>query len=99
MSSLVNIPGAIALHLPAKGAEPVPLANGDLNLTLLPAEPPKRPAETVTLSVGSSTFILAKNSPVQRIRSKNEHPSFVFTPAPPEGGQSIGQVRIDMSDS
>ncbi len=99
MTSLVTIPGTVALHLPARGAAPVPMANGDLHLTLLPADPPTRKEDVLTLSVGSSAFVVAKNSPVQRIRSKNEHPSFVFTPAPPEGGQSIGQVRIDMTDS
>lgn len=99
MTSLVSIPGCIALHLPARGAAPVPMANGDLHLTLLPADPPTRKEDVLTLSIGASAFIVAKNSPVQRIQSKNEHPSFVFTPAPPEGGQSIGQVRIDMSDS
>ncbi|BEJ12044.1 hypothetical protein CspHIS471_0205040 [Cutaneotrichosporon sp. HIS471] len=99
MTSLVSIPGCVALHLPARGVAAVPMANGDLHLTLLPADPPSRKEEILTLSVGSSAFVVAKNSPVQRIQSKNEHPSFVFTPAPPEGGQSIGQVRIDMSDS
>lgn len=99
MTSLVSIPGTVALHIPARGVAPVTLDYGDLRLTLLPADPPTRPTDTLTLSVGTSAFVLAKNSPVQRIRSKNEHPSFVFTPAPPEGGQSIGQVRIDMSDS
>lgn len=100
MTSLVSIPGTVALHIPARGAAAVPMDYGDLRLTLLPADPPERPTDVITITVGTSTFIVAKNSPVQRIRSKNEHPSFVFTPAPPrEGAESIGQIRIDMADS
>lgn len=98
MSTLITIKNATALHLPAPGATPVPLAHGDLHLNLLPAAPPERPVDTLIITVGASSFPLAPNSPVQRTRSKNEHPSFIFTPAPPAGGQSIGQVRIDMAD-
>ncbi|WOO80184.1 uncharacterized protein LOC62_03G003695 [Vanrija pseudolonga] len=99
MSTLTTIKNATALHLPAPGATPVPLAHGDLHLNLLPAAPPERPTDTLIITVGASSFPLAPNSSVQRTRSKNEHPSFIFTPAPPAGGQSIGQVRIDMADS
>lgn len=99
MTTLITIPGATAYHLPAPGVEPVPLAEGDISLTLVPAFPPTRPNDAVTLTVGSSTFVLTKNAPVQRTNSKNEHPSFVFTPAPLADGRTIGQVRIDMRDS
>ncbi|TXT07385.1 hypothetical protein VHUM_03105 [Vanrija humicola] len=99
MSTLITIKNTTALHLPAPGAAPVPLAHGDLHLNLLPAAPPERPHDTLIITVGASSFPLGENSPVQRTRSKNEHPSFVFTPATPDGGQSIGQVRIDMADS
>lgn len=98
MTTLITIPAVTAFHLPAPGATPVPLAQGDLALSLLPAAPPTRPAEVLTLSIGSSAFVLARNSPVQKTKSKNEHPSFVFTPAPRDDGRSIGQVRIDMKD-
>lgn len=96
MTTLITIPDTTALHLPAKGVPPVTLAKGELALILLPAAESKT-GGTLSLSVGSSTFVLAPNSPVQRTGSNAEHPSFVFTPAP-VGGRSIGQVRIDVAD-
>jgi hypothetical protein len=99
MTTLLTIPGATAFHLPAPGIPPVALAEGDLTLSLIPAFPPDRPNEAITLTVGGSTFVLTTNAPVQRTNSKNEHPSLVFTPAPLSDGRSIGQVRIDFRDS
>lgn len=97
MTSLITIPDTTALHLPARGVPPVPLAHGDLSLLLLPASDSSS-KDSLSITVGKSTFVLAPNSPVQRTRSNAEHPSFIFTPAP-VGGQSIGQVRIDVPDS
>lgn len=97
MTTRVAIPGATAYHLPAPGAKPVALAEGDLALIVLPAAPPRKD-ETLTLTVGESTFVLSRNAPVQRTNSKDEHPSLVFSPAPLSDGRLIGQVRIDFRD-
>jgi hypothetical protein len=99
MTTLLTIRGTTAYHIPAPGIAPVPLAAGDLTLSLIPAFPPTRPADSVTLTVGASTFVLTKNAPVQRTNAKSEHPSLMFTPAPLADGRTIGQVRIDMQDS
>jgi len=99
MTTLLTIPGATAYHLPAPGITPVALSEGDLTLALVPAFPPSRPTESVTITVGASTFVLTKNAPVQRTNSKNEHPSIVFTPAPLADGRPVGQVRVDFRDS
>lgn len=98
MTTLLTLPGSTAYHLPAPGAPPVPLARGDLTLSLLPADPPRRAAEQLALSVGQTSFLLAPNSPVRKTKSNAQHASLIFTPAPPAEGQGIGTVRIDMKD-
>ncbi len=80
------------------GSEPLPLSTGDLSLTLIPANPPTHPSPTVTLTIGASSFPLLPNSPVQRIHSAKEHPSYIFTPVPADGGDGIGRVKITMKD-
>lgn len=98
MSTILTIPGCTALHNPTPGSQPLPLATGDLTLTVIPANPPTHPSETLTLSVGSAAFPLLPNHPVQRVKAKQEHPSYQFTPIPADGGMTVGTVRITMKD-
>ncbi|KAK8845398.1 hypothetical protein IAR55_006111 [Kwoniella newhampshirensis] len=99
MTTLVDIPSAAAFHLPTPTSDPLPLSAGDLTLTLIPANPPTHPSQTLTLTVGSSSFPLLPISPVQRVEAKDEHPSYVFSPVPADGGDPIGQVKIRMKHS
>ncbi|WWD22344.1 hypothetical protein CI109_106835 [Kwoniella shandongensis] len=99
MTTLVDIPSAAAFHLPTPASDPLPLSAGDLVLTLIPANPPTHPSQTLTLTIGSSSFPLLPNSPVQKVEAKDEHPSYVFSPVSADGGASIGQVKIRMKHS
>ena len=98
MTTLIDIPSCTALHLPTATSDPLPLSTGDLSLTLLPANPPTHPSATITLTIGSSSFPLLPNSPIQKIQSKDEHSSYIFTPIPADGGAGIGRVKILMKD-
>ncbi|WVQ76386.1 hypothetical protein IAR50_006052 [Cryptococcus sp. DSM 104548] len=99
MTTLIEIPSAAALHLPTPTSSPLPLSSGDLSLILLPAAPPTRPAETLTLNVGSSSFPLTKRYPVQKVHGKDEHPTYAFGVQGQDAGASVGQVRIVMKHS
>ncbi|GFZ50676.1 hypothetical protein JCM24511_08434 [Saitozyma sp. JCM 24511] len=99
MTTLVDIPSCTALHVPTPTSAPLPLAKGDLTLVLMPANPPSHPSATLTLSVGGSSFPLLPNSPVQKVKAKEEHASYQFTPVPADGGMAVGTVRIQMKDS
>ncbi|ODN75920.1 hypothetical protein L202_05904 [Cryptococcus amylolentus CBS 6039] len=99
MTTLIDIPAVAAFHLPTPASSPLPLSSGDLSLVLLPAAPPTTPAETLTLNVGSSSFPLTKRYPVQKVQSKDEHPTYAFGVQAPEAGASVGQVRITMKHS
>jgi hypothetical protein len=98
MTTLVDIPSCTALHVPTPTSAPLPLAKGDLTLVLMPANPPSHPSATLTLSVGGSSFPLLPNSPVQKVKAKEEHASYQFTPVPADGGMAVGTVRIQMKD-
>ena len=98
MTTLVDIPSCSALHIPITGATPLPLSTADLTLTLIPGNPPTHPSQTLTLNIGSSSFPLLPNSPIQKVQSKQEHASYVFSPIPADGGAAIGQVKIVMKD-
>ncbi len=98
MTTLIDIPSCIALHIPTPQSEPLPLSSGDLSLTLIPANPPLHPSPTVTLTIGASSFPLLPNSPVQKIQTAKEHSSYVFTPVPADGGAGIGRVKIVMKN-
>jgi len=98
MTTLVDIPSCTALHIPTPTSQPLPLSSGDLTLTLIPANPPTHPSQTVTLTIGASSFPLLPNSPVQKIQSAKEHASYIFTPVPADGGAGIGRVKIVMKD-
>ncbi|KAK4683455.1 hypothetical protein P7C73_g6808, partial [Tremellales sp. Uapishka_1] len=80
-------------------SSPLPLSAGELLLTLLPANPPTTPAQTLTLTIGASSFPLLPNSPVQKVKANDQHSSYVFSPVPADGGASIGQVKIVMKPS
>jgi hypothetical protein len=97
MSALITIGNTTALHLPTADAAPLPLANGDLTLVLIPANPPTHPSETLTVSIGASSFPLLPNSPLQKVKTIDEHPTFQFTPVPADGGAGVGQVRIQLA--
>ncbi|ORY25173.1 senescence-associated protein-domain-containing protein [Naematelia encephala] len=99
MTTLIAIPATRALHIPKPGAEPIPLSSGELVLTLIPANPPAHPSSTLTLSIGTASFPLLPNSPVQKTETNHEHSTYVFKPVPADGGAEIGQVRIFMKDS
>lgn len=94
MTTLVEISECRAFHLPGPGIDPLPLASGTLTLALIPANPPSHPSETIALSVGSSAFPVLPNTPVQKVEAKEEHPRYVFSPAPADGGAAVGRVKI-----
>jgi len=96
--SIAEIPQCTAYHLPTPTSSPLPLASGDLVLSVLPANPPTHPSESLTLTIGSAAFPLLPNSPIQKIQSKDEHPSYIFAPVASDGGDSIGQVKITVND-
>ncbi|WVR03349.1 hypothetical protein IAU60_000340 [Kwoniella sp. DSM 27419] len=99
MTTLVTIPSTSVYHQPTPQSEALPLSTGELNLTLIPANPPSHPHSTLTLTVGGSSFPLLPNSPVQKVQAKDEHPSYVFSPVPADGGAAVGQVKIKVKDS
>jgi hypothetical protein len=98
MTSLIDIPSTTALHIPTPVSAPLPLSSGTLSLTLIPANPPAHPSETITLTIGTASFPLLPISPIQKIQSKDEHASYIFTPVPADGGAGIGRVKIAMKD-
>jgi hypothetical protein len=97
MTTLAEIQNVKALHLPTPGAQPVTLSTGTLTLSLIPANPPSHPSETVALTVGASSFPVLPNTPVQKIETKEEHPRYAFSPRPADGGAAIGRVKIVLS--
>ncbi|WWC58021.1 uncharacterized protein I303_100556 [Kwoniella dejecticola CBS 10117] len=99
MTTLVTIPNVTAYHLPTPTSDPLPLSTGELNLTLIPANPPTHPSSTITLNVGGSSFPLLPNSPVQKVQAKEQHPSYIFAPVPADGGAPVGQVKLRVKDS
>lgn len=99
MTTLVTIPNAKALHIPTPGATPLPLATGDLNVLLIPANPPTHPSDTITISIGASAFPLIPSTPVQKVKAKAEHPSYTFSPAAPVGSEPIGSVLLEFGHS
>ncbi|WVF66439.1 hypothetical protein IAT40_001179 [Kwoniella sp. CBS 6097] len=99
MTTLVTIPSTQAYHLPTPTSDPLPLSSGELNLTLIPANPPSHPHSTLTLTIGASSFPLLPTSPVQKVQAKDEHPAYVFSPVPADGGAPVGQVKIKVKDS
>ena len=98
MTTLIEIPGCTAFHIPTPVSQALPLSSGDLSLTLIPANPTGHPSSTVTITIGASSFPLFPNSPLQKIQSKEEHASYIFTPVSPDGGEAIGRVKIVMKD-
>ncbi|OXG36977.1 hypothetical protein C360_02101 [Cryptococcus neoformans Bt15] len=94
MTTLIEIPNCAVFHVPAPAAPPLPLSSGTLTLVLLP------PA-TLTLSVGASSFPLSPKLPLQKLRAKDEHPWYSFSPAPPapDGSKPVGQVRLTTQHS
>lgn len=98
-SVLVEIPQCSALHLPTPQSSPLPLSTGELTLNLVPANPPTHPSQTLTLTIGSASFPLLPISPLQKVQAKDEHPSYIFSPVPADGGAPIGQVKIVMKSS
>jgi hypothetical protein len=96
MTTLLTIPDVKALHVASPGVAPLPLSSGDLTLVVIPANPPTHPSETITLSVGSSSFPLLPNSPLQRVKAKEEHASYLFSPVSADGGAGVGQVLLQM---
>lgn len=99
MTTLVTIPNAKALHIPTPGATPLPLATGDLNVLLTPANPPTHPSDTITISIGASAFPLIPSTPVQKVKAKAEHPSYTFSPAAPVGSDAIGSILLEFGGS
>ncbi|WWD05932.1 hypothetical protein V865_004017 [Kwoniella europaea PYCC6329] len=99
MTTLVTIPNVTAYHLPTPTSDPLPLSTGELNLTVIPANPPSHPSSTLTLTVGGSSFPLLPNSPVQKVQAKDQHPSYIFAPVPADGGEPVGQVKLRVKDS
>jgi hypothetical protein len=97
MTTLAEIQNVKAYHIPTPGAEPVVLSTGTLWLSLIPANPPSHPSQTVALTVGASSFTVLPNTPVQKVEAKEEHPSYVFSPLPADGGAAIGRVKIVLS--
>lgn len=88
-------------HSRTPASDLLPLSSGTLTLVLLPANPPTQKTETLTLTVGASSFPLSPKLPVQKLRSKDEHPWYSFSPAPPapDGSKPVGQVRITTEHS
>ncbi|WVN87347.1 uncharacterized protein L203_102525 [Cryptococcus depauperatus CBS 7841] len=100
MTTLAEIPSCSAFHLPTSDSSPLPLSSGDLVLVLVPpTDSDDKTTETLILSVGSSSFPLVPQSPVQKIKAKEEHPTYVFSPLPPNGSKPVGQVRITLKPS
>jgi hypothetical protein len=94
MTTLAEIENVKAYHLPVPGAEPVVLSTGTLYLSVIPANPPSHPSQTLALSVGASSFPVLPNTPIQKIEAKEEHPRYAFSPLPADGGAAIGRVKI-----
>ncbi|EIW67803.1 hypothetical protein TREMEDRAFT_69409 [Tremella mesenterica DSM 1558] len=99
MTTLAEIPSCKALHLPTPDATTLPLSMGELTLVLLPASPPARPSPTLTLTIGWSSWAILPITPVRKVQSQDEHPTYLFSPVPADGGSSVGQVKIVMKDS
>ncbi|WRT63619.1 uncharacterized protein IL334_000542 [Kwoniella shivajii] len=99
MTTLVTIPNVTAYHLPTPTSDPLPLSTGELNLTVIPANPPTHPSSTLTLTVGGSSFPLLPNSPLQKVQAKEQHPSYIFSPVAADGGEPVGQVKLRLKDS
>lgn len=100
MTSLIEIPSVRLEHLPTATSDPLPLATGNLSLTLLPPSP-THPAETLTLTVASSSFPLSPSSKIHKVHAPptlHAHATYVFSPAA-DGSSEVGQVRISMKDS
>jgi len=97
MTTLAEIQNVKAYHLPVPGAEPVVLSTGTLYLSVIPANPPSHPSQTIALSVGASSFPVLPNTPIQKIEAKEEHPRYAFSPLPADGGAAIGRVKIVLS--
>ncbi|KAL0243970.1 hypothetical protein I308_105233 [Cryptococcus tetragattii IND107] len=101
MSTLIEIPDCSVYHLPTPASDPLPLSSGTLTLVLLPPSPSTHNAETLTLTIGASSFPLSPKLPIQKLKSKDEHPWYSFSPAPPapDGSQPVGQVRFTTKHS
>lgn len=93
---LITIPTTKAYHVPPGGA-PVLLAEGDLVLSVIPAQAPDHPKETITISVGNASFPLDHSTPVVKIETNAEHPSFAFRPV--IGGERAGKVKVSLKES
>lgn len=93
---LITIPATRAFHLPPGGA-PVLLAEGDLVLSLIPAHAPDHPRETITLTVGTASFPITHATPVVKVDTNEEHPSFAFRPV--VGGERAGKVKVVLKES
>ena len=98
MTTLADIPSTKAYHLPTPTSEPILLAEGELVLATIPANPPARPSPTLTLSVGASSWPVLPNTPVRKIHAQKEHASYIFSPAAVDGSEGIGQVKIILAD-
>jgi len=101
MSTLIEIPSVKIEHLPTASSEPLPLADRILSLTLLPPSA-THPSETLTITVGSTSFPLSQATPVHKVHAApivHAHPTYVFSPAAAGTGAPIGQVRISMKTS
>lgn len=83
MSTLITIHSVTAFHLPTKTSEPIPLANGDLVLTLVPSNPPATPTPTLTLTVGTTSFPISHDTPISATDTTSQHTAYIFTPTVP----------------
>lgn len=101
MSTIIDIPSCTALHLPTPNATALPLSTGELTVTVLPDQ-------TLTLSIGTSSFPLTQRTKIQKVQTINQHPTYLFSPILPvsasgdastAGERTIGQVKIVMKDS
>jgi len=103
MSTLITIQSVTAYHLPNKNSVPIPLAAGDLSLTV--TEPAHPPGSTLTLTVGHVSFPLSDKTPVAATDTTSQHSAYIFTPSVPptepgaEGTTTVGQVKIVLKPS
>jgi hypothetical protein len=81
MTTLITIPGAKALHVPTKGASPLPLAEGDLQITVLPAD---RELQCMWVEVVvADAHALAPSRPSSILSLSVAHASFPLLPTAP----------------
>jgi hypothetical protein len=104
MSILITIQSVTAYHLPNKNSVPIPLAAGDLTLTVTEPNPPASTQQTLTLTVGNVSFPISDKTPVSATDTTSQHSAYIFTPAvpPTEPGAEaagMGLVKIVLKPS